>query len=186
MEERKASKPLRYGIIAASVVAIIVLLLMGDIEKVKNVIASAGVFGLFIAIIAYGILGVTFIPTEPITVLIAGLFGPWIAIIVSTIGNLVAGFGEYYVGSKLGDAAQFLSKKEKLPFGLGKFPVNSPYFLIGGRMIPGYGPKIVSFLSGMYHLPLGLVLWTMAIPTFLGAVIFALGGTGLFNLVRGD
>ena len=38
-----------------------------------------------------------------------------------------------------------------MPFGLGKFPVDSPSFLIGARVIPGYGSKFVSLISGFYR-----------------------------------
>ena len=50
-----------------------------DFEKIKTFISQAGVYGIFIAIIVYGLLGFTVIPSEPLTVLIGAMFGPWVA-----------------------------------------------------------------------------------------------------------
>jgi uncharacterized membrane protein YdjX (TVP38/TMEM64 family) len=54
---------------------------------------------------------------------------------------------------------------------------------MGGRMIPGYGPKLVSVVAGMYKVPLFRYVWTTAIPTIIGAALFAYGGYGIINLI---
>ena len=57
-------------------------------------------------------------------------------------------------------------------------------FLIGARMIPGYGPKVVSMMAGIYHVPVLRYLWTTAIPIFAGAALFAFGGRGIALLAK--
>ncbi|EKD99594.1 MAG: hypothetical protein ACD_22C00226G0006 [uncultured bacterium] len=42
-----------------------------------------------------------------------------------------------------------------MPLGFSKMPVNSLGFLIFGRMIPGYGSKIISILAAFYKVPFG-------------------------------
>jgi uncharacterized membrane protein YdjX (TVP38/TMEM64 family) len=124
------------------------------------------------------------IPSEPFTVLIAAAIGPIASTIVTGIGNLLSALIEYYMGHKISDVADFDQQRKKLPFGLGKLPVHSPAFLIGARMIPGYGPKFVSVISGMYRVNMWRYIWTTAIATFSGAAIFAYGGFGLLHIFK--
>ena len=56
------------------------------------------------------------------------------------------------------------------------FPVDSPVLLVGARVIPGYGSKFVSLISGFYRVPLLCYIWTTFIATLLGAAITAYGG----------
>jgi uncharacterized membrane protein YdjX (TVP38/TMEM64 family) len=153
-----------------------------DFEKIKSFISHAGVWGLVISVFVYAALGMTFVPSEPLTLLIGAMFGPWMAMIVSWIGNTLAAIVEYYFGQRIGSAANFLEKKEKLPFGLGKLPVDSAWFLIGGRAIPLYGAKAISVVAGVYHVPLFRYLWTTAVTIFFGSLIFSFGGFGLGKL----
>ncbi len=153
-----------------------------DFEKIKSFISHAGVWGLVISVFVYAALGMTFVPSEPLTLLIGAMFGPWTAMIVSWIGNTLAAIVEYYVGQRIGSAANFLEKKEKLPFGLGKLPVNSAWFLIGGRAIPLYGAKAISVMAGVYHVPFLRYIWTTAVTIFFGSLLFSFGGFGLGKL----
>lgn len=153
-----------------------------DLDKIKTFIAGLGAWGILVSVLVYALLGLTLIPSEPLTILTGALFGPLIATLVAGVGNTLSAMVEYYLGQGIGQATNFMEKKEKLPFGLGKLPINSPLFLIGARSIPGYGPKAVSLLAGVYHVPLVLYIWTTAIPTFVGAAIFAFGGFGLGKL----
>ncbi|MHB8087624.1 MAG: TVP38/TMEM64 family protein [Anaerolineaceae bacterium] len=153
-----------------------------DFERIKTFISHAGIWGLVISVFVYAALGMTFIPSEPLTLLIGAMFGPWTAMIVSWIGNTLAAIVEYYVGQRIGSAANFLEKKEKLPFGLGKLPVDSAWFLIGGRAIPLYGAKAISVVAGVYHVPLYRYIWTTAVTIFFGSLMFSFGGFGLGKL----
>ncbi|NTU74746.1 MAG: TVP38/TMEM64 family protein [Anaerolineaceae bacterium] len=153
-----------------------------DMEKIKIFIVQAGAWGLLISIACYALLGLTPVPSEPLTILIGGMFGPLVATIVSGIGNILSAIVEYYLGKKIGQATNFMSKKEKLPFGLGKMPVNSIAFLMGARALPGYGPKFVSVIAGIYHVSMPRYIVTTAITTLIGSAIFAFGGFGLSKL----
>lgn len=166
---------LAFMIVIGSIVAF-------DFEKIKTFISHAGIWGLVISIFVYAALGMTFIPSEPLTLLIGAMFGPWTAMIVSWIGNTLAAVVEYFIGQRIGSAANFLEKKEKLPFGLGKLPVDSPWFLIGGRAIPLYGAKAISVVAGVYHVPLFRYIWTTAVTILIGSLMFSFGGFGLGKL----
>lgn len=180
--EEKKSRPIVIAVVAVIVVILLVFFVSEDMDRIRAFIAASGWIGVLTAILLYGLLGASPIPSEPLTVLLSTIFGPLTATLAAGIGNLLAAVIEYYLGAKIGDAAKFLNQREKLPFGLGRFPVDSPVFLIGARMLPGYGPKLVSIFGGLYGVPLWRYIWTTAIPTFLGAAIFAYGGFGLFSL----
>jgi len=132
----------------------------------------------------YAILGLTLIPSEPLTLFIGALFGPLLATLIAGTGNTLSAFVEYYLGTHIGSATNFNEKKNKLPFNLGKLKVESPLFLIGARLVPGYGPKVVSMLAGIYRVPLLRYLWTTIIPIFLGSAVFAFGGFGVGLLTK--
>jgi len=180
--ENNTTKSLRA--LATILLALVALLfiLSREMERIREFIRLSGWIGLVISIALYALLGMSPIPSEPLTVLISTIYGPLSATLVAGLGNLSAACVEYYIGGKIGSIADFDRRRERLPFGLGKIPIASPAFQILGRMLPGYGPKFVSLASGMYRVRLWRNTWTAAISTIIGAAIFAYGGFGLFNL----
>ncbi len=186
MVEEVSKKPVRQSWIVLGLTALAILFLMvflsEEMEAVRAFIHQTGWIGLFLSIGLYGLLGFTPIPSEPLTVMLSTIYGPLTATLVSGTGNLLAAVMEYMVGTHLAEIADFEKRKASLPFGLGRLPVNSALFLLGARMIPGYGPKFVSVLGGVYRVSLWRYVWTAAIPTYLGSAIFAYGGFGLLHL----
>lgn len=182
MGEDNKSQPLRTLVISLVVIIILIVVISKDMTQVREFIRNSGWIGLLTSVLLYGILGASPIPSEPLTVLLSSVFGPFNATIAAGVGNLLAAMIEYYIGEHMGRVASFAERREKLPFGLGKIPVESPVFLIVARMLPGYGPKFASLLGGIYRVPIVRYIWTAAIPTFLGAAIFAYGGFGLLQL----
>ncbi len=173
---------LTLGLITLGIL-VLILFISNRMEEVQNFIRSSGWIGLLISIALYGVLGLSPIPSEPLTVLLSTVYGPLAATLVSGTGNLLAAVVEYYIGAHISNIASFEKRKETLPFGLGRLPANSIPFLLFARMLPGYGPKFVSIISGVYHVPMVRYLWTAAIPTFVGSALFAYGGFGLLNLL---
>ena len=131
----------------------------------------------------FGLLGATPIPAEPFTILLSTIYGPFWAMVATAIGTLLSALVEYFISSRIGNTANFDVWRQKLPFGLGKFPVNSPAFLIGARVVPGYGSKFVSLVSGFYRVPLLRYTWTTFIATLLGAAVTSYGGYKLVDLL---
>ena len=147
-----------------------------ELLEIKKLIVNSGPYAILVSTIIFGLLGATPIPSEPFTILFSTLYGPFWAMISTSIGNLLSALVEYFISNRIGNAANFEAWRQKLPFGLGKFPVDSPVFLVGARVIPGYGSKFVSLISGFYRVPLLRYIWTTFIATLLGAVITAYGG----------
>jgi uncharacterized membrane protein YdjX (TVP38/TMEM64 family) len=172
---------IRFGLVMLGVIILIVIIAK-EMDVVRDFIRHSGWIGLLISVGLYGLLGLSPIPSEPLTVLLSTVYGPLTATLVAGTGNLLAAVVEYMIGEHIGNIASFEKRKASLPFGLGRFPVNSVPFLLIARMIPGYGPKFVSLISGIYRVPVIRYLWTAAIPTFVGSALFAYGGFGLFNL----
>jgi uncharacterized membrane protein YdjX (TVP38/TMEM64 family) len=172
------------ALFSLALVGLAIYIATSDMQRIRVFVSTNGVAGLGLALVIFTMLGATVVPSEPLTLLIATVFGPFTATVTASLGNLGAAMVEYYLGTRLGNAASFIERKEKLPWGLGKLPVTSPVFLIFGRMLPGYGAKLIGLLSGLYRVPILLYLWTSAIQTVLGAASFAYAGTGIMSLLR--
>lgn len=147
-----------------------------DLRNIEQYIPTTGILAPLISILLMGILSATPIPTDPIVILNGAIFGPFIGILVSWMGNNLAAIIEYFIGRFLGVATNFDKKKKKLPFGLGKFPVDSVWFLFFGRFIPQFGGKLVSVVAGLSHVKFSRYLWTAFLSNLLGSVLLAYGG----------
>lgn len=155
-----------------------------EINQIQGFIKKSGPYAFLISVIIYGVLGASPVPSEPLTALLSGLFKPWQAMLVATLGNSLAALVEYFLGGRLGNIANFEEKRQKLPFKLGQFPVDSPVFLIFGRMIPGIGPKLISLMSGIYRVPFWRYLWTTMVTNLAGAALIAYGAFGFIHLFK--
>jgi len=153
------------------------------VSVLEAFILRIGFLGPLISIVLQTIFGASPIPTEPLTMINGALFGPLRGAFYSWVGYMLASMIEYFIGTRIGISANFAEQKEKLPFGLGQFPADSPWFLTLARIVPGYGPKMVGVVGGMYHVPLWRFVWTAAIPNAAGALAFAFGGHGLKALL---
>ena len=182
MLSRKTNKI--WVIVGILISIVVIYILSRHTNFISNMLIRSGPLAPIIAIILYPLLAPTPITTDPITIIIVSTYGPLIAIIISWIGNTLSALVEYEMGSKISKTANFENDREKMPFGLGKLPVSSVYFLIFGRMIPGYGSKIIGILAGSYKVPIKRYLWTSALTNLLGSILLAYGGFGLINLLK--
>jgi uncharacterized membrane protein YdjX (TVP38/TMEM64 family) len=171
-------------VVVLVLVLIVILILSRNMDGIRAFLLSSGQIGLVICVLLYGLLGASPIPSEPLTVLLSALYGPLNITVVATLGNLLSALVEYYIGRKIGDVSDFEKRRQKLPFGLGKFPADSVAFLILARFLPGYGAKFISVLSGIYHVRLWRYIWTTLLSTLIGAAIVAYAGFGILNLFK--
>ncbi|HVP20584.1 MAG TPA: VTT domain-containing protein [Anaerolineaceae bacterium] len=186
-EENSRRKPgnyIHYILFALVLVAAFIFALHFNVSQLKDFLQKYEQFGVAIVLLVYAILGVTPIPSEPVTLLVLAWKGPVAAILLATVGNTLAAIVEFHIGSGVDDLTDFEKKKEKLPFHLGKLPINSPAFLILARMLPGFGSKFVSIVSGVYKVPLSTYLWTTVVSNLIGETIFVLSSYGLIGLLR--
>ena len=168
--------------IMLAILVVAVVFFSKELQLVGNFIRRMGWLGWLVSILIFGLFGATPIPSEPLTVLITTIFGPVSAAIITALGNLLAAVVEFNIGARVGGVTDFNKLREKLPFGLNKVPVESPVFLIAARMIPGYGPKFISIISGIYKVPILRYLWTTAVATTIGALVVSFGGHGILSI----
>ncbi|MFU8827479.1 MAG: VTT domain-containing protein [Brevefilum sp.] len=135
---------------------------------------------IIISLLIYISFGLTFFPSIPLTLFIAVLIGPLQAAIVATVGNTLAALLEYQVGKTIGDVVDFDRIKSKLPLGLGKLPIKSPYFLLAARSIPA-GTRGFSLVCGAYQVPLVSYTWTTFTMYFISSLVLAFGSVGLIR-----
>jgi len=151
---------------------------------VTEILHASGAWAPIVAILIYPALAPTPITTDPVTIIMGVTYGPLIGAGIALVGNTLAALVEYYLGHRISKSANFEKSKEKMPFGLGRLPVNSVPFLIFGRMIPGYGGKIISILAGAYKVPIKRYIWTTLVTNLLGSIILAYGGFGLVETIK--
>lgn len=170
-------------ILGFSISVLCVYYLAKNVEVIDRFILSVGVFGPLVSVLLYGVLSVTPIPTDPITVLNGAIFGPVVGSLVSWMGNNLAAYLEYHLGMGIRSVTNFEKVRKKLPLGIGKLPVNSVSFLFFGRFIPQVGGKIVSLMAGIYKVPVKRYMWTATISNLLGSILLALGGWSLLKVL---
>ena len=178
MNKRTSKLIEAWGLIILAFVTsvILVLFIARHSSTIESSLQTVGIFGPIISILLYGVLSITPIPSDPLTVINGAIFGPIAGSFISWLGNNLAAMIEYFIGEKIGMASNFEKNRKKLPFGLGKFPVNSIWFLIFGRFFPEFGGKIVSVTGGLYKVPIWRYIWTAAVANLFGSIIFAFGG----------
>lgn len=181
--ESNQSKIWKTAAVAVLILLVTLLVLHGDTQQLLEVIRRYSKLTVPISLLVYALLGATPVPSEPLTLFIVGLYGPWLAILLSTLGNTLAALIEFFIGGYINDLSDFEKRKAKLPFHLGDLPINSPIFLLLGRMLPGFGPKFVSIVSGVYRVPIWTYLWTALVSNTMGAIVVAFGGYGIFKLL---
>lgn len=175
------------NIIRALLIALIIGLavivsLNYSMADVKNYIRQNPSQTILISLVIYVSFGLTFLPSIPLTLFIAVLIGPLQAAIVATVGNTIAALLEYQVGKTIGDVVDFEKIKAKLPFGLGKLPIKSPYFLLAARSIPA-GTRGFSVVCGAYHVPLVSYTWTTFTMYLLSSMILAYGSIEILRFI---
>ncbi len=181
--KRQNNKSLIGLLVMLVILFVVVIFFSKELQVLSDFIRRLGWLGWLVSILIFGLFGATPIPSEPFTVFITTIYGPVFAAIITSFGNLLSAMVEYYVGDKLSIVADFTKMREQLPFGLNKVPVESPVFLIAARMLPSYGPKLISIISGIYKVPILRYLWTTAIATTIGAIAVAFGGDRVLALV---
>jgi len=162
---------------AGSLIILIFLFYIAkNLKDVETIIRNAGFAGPLMAIVLFSVFALTPIPAEPLTVFCLFFYGPIIGSTITWIGGTTAALVEYHFGLHMRRIANIENTIKKLPFGLNKMPVDSPYFLIIGRLIPGYGSKIISLVAGIHHVPVKRYLWTTALTNLIGSILLAFGG----------
>lgn len=169
------------GILTFGLPIVLIIIFRNDIKYIEKLIPSTGILGPLVSIVLMGILSATPIPTDPIVILNGAIFGPWIGILVSWMGNNLASVIEYFLGRGLSQIADFEKIKRSLPFGLSNFSPDSIWFLLCGRFVPQVGGKIVSLAGGFYRVPIKRYLWTAFLSNLLGSIVLAYGGYSLLH-----
>lgn len=163
--------------------AILAVILIGQHrEETESFISNLGVFGPILVVIFYAGLAFSPIPADSLTLINGAVYGPIRGALIAWVGILTATVVEYFVGTRIGEAAEFEKIRSGLPWGLGDLPVDSVLFLLGGRLLTSAGSKIVSILSGIYRINFWRYLWTSGASTLFGYVVFTLFGTGLLQI----
>jgi len=175
----------KLGTVLAILLFIVVIYFLAKHSNlITEILHNSGPWAPIVAVLIYPLLAPTPITTDPVTVVMGVTYGPLIGAGIALVGNTLAAMVEYFLGRRISRSTNFEKSKEKIPFGLGKLPVNSVAFLVFGRMIPGYGGKIISILAGAYKVPIKRYLWTTVLTNTIGSAILAYGGFSLVETIK--
>jgi len=84
--------------------AILLLIVAGffafnfDLDALRKFLDAYQQLGLVICLGVYLLLGLTLVPAEPVTLLILAWQGPWVALLMATLGNTLSGMVEFFIG----------------------------------------------------------------------------------------
>ena len=170
------NKKIRFFIMIAMGVIFLILVLTMDQDTIKASIQSNPKQGALISIGLYVLMGLFFIPSEPLTVFLGVIMEPRFVMLITGIGNILASLIEYWLGTTIADFSSFEEKKANLPLHLGDLPADSLIFQFAVRVIPGVGSKMVGVISGIYHVPLLKFILIGVLCNMTGAFFLAYGG----------
>lgn len=173
---------IRVVLILLIIAAAIFISLNYTLTDIQDYISENPSQTIIISLLIYISFGLTFLPSIPLTLFIAVLIGPLQAAIVATVGNTIAALLEYQVGKTIGDVVDFDGIKSKLPFGLGKLPIKSPYFLLAARSIPA-GTRGFSLVCGAYQVPLLSYTWTTFTMYLISSLVLSFGSIQLIQFL---
>lgn len=173
---------IKAALVALIIAAAIFISLNYTLADIQSYIEQNPRLTIVISLLIYVSFGLTFLPSIPLTLFIAVLIGPLQAAIVATVGNTIAALLEYHVGKTIGDVVDFKGIKSKLPLGLGKLPIDSPYFLLAARSIPA-GTRGFSLVCGAYQVPLLSYTWTTFTMFFISSLLLSFGSVGIINFI---
>lgn len=179
----KLKKRLWQGV-SIFVIIFVLYITFRETDKITNFLLNTGIFAPILTIIVLALLGPTPIATDPIVMLMGVTYGPLWGAVIGTIGNTLAMFIEYFFGYKLAEIFEYKKGKEKLPKYIQKFPIDSWVFLILGRMIPGYGSKVISLIAGAEKVNLKTYLWTSLVSGIFGAIVLSYGGVEILKFLK--
>jgi uncharacterized membrane protein YdjX (TVP38/TMEM64 family) len=170
--------------ISLFLVVFVLYITFQETSRITNFLLGAGVLTPILTVIVLTILGPTPIATDPIVMLMGVTYGFFWGAVIGTLGNFFAMLVEYYFGYKLAEIFEYDKEKEKLPKFIQKFTLDSWVFLIFGRMIPGYGSKIISLIAGAEKVKLRTYLWTSMVSAIFGAFILSYGGVEILKFFQ--
>ena len=177
-------KKILWRVLSLSLFVLMFYLLIDKSDEIKSMLENGGIWTPVLGVIMLALLGPTPVATEPIIILLAVSYSPFWGMVIGAIGNTLAMLIEYSVAYKLAEIFDYQKEKKKLPKFLRKIPANNIYFLIIGRMVPGYGSKIISLIAGAEKVDMKLYFWTSLISGIFGAFVISYGGFGIDFLIK--
>ena len=152
-----------------------------SLEEIKQFMQANPQWIFLVSMGVYVVWSMTLIPSFPLTAFLALTIGPLQATAIGTLGMTLAGMLEYLMGGQVNQVVDVEKQWRKLPQKLQALPIDSPWFLILGRMVPA-GPKVVSTLAGARKINLWRYFWTTVLVSLLGAVLPAYAAVGVFKI----
>lgn len=122
--------------------------------------------------------------TDALAIMNGAIFGPLWGSIVNAIGLVFAAMLGYWINQRASHLFDLEAALERLPAWVKRFPVGSPMFLIGVRVIPGFGGTVATATAATFKVPIWVHVWTMCAIAVPLCTILAIFGDRATVLVR--
>lgn len=130
-----------------------------------------------LAVIVFALVAAApFSVTDALAVMNGAIFGPLFGSIINAVGLVIAALVGYWINRHASRLLDLDSYLERLPKWIKRFPVGSPAFLIGVRIIPGFGGTVATATAASFRVPIWVHVWTMCVVAVPLCVILAIFG----------
>jgi uncharacterized membrane protein YdjX (TVP38/TMEM64 family) len=114
--------------------------------------------------------------TDALAVMNGAIFGPLFGSVINAVGLVIAALLGYWINRHASRLLDLDSYLERLPKWIKRFPVGSPAFLIGVRVIPGFGGTVATATAATFRVPVWVHVWTMCVVAVPLCTILAIFG----------
>ena len=174
----QSNKAFRISLSLILLVAMVIITINLDIDQAQAILEKNQSWAFFIGVLIYFILGFTLIPTAPLTMFNAILFGPVEGIAIAVTGNMISALVGYQLGKTLVIAENMETFKQSLPRWVRKYTITSPIVLMIGRLLP-MGRIPLSYLCGAYRVPFIRYCWSTLLICLFTASFLSFFSIGL-------
>lgn len=173
-------KWIRFTIIIVTLLIIFFILrnfasqLFSNLNLLKNIILSLGIFSPILIIILQIIQGMTSLFPDSAIIIVSGyIYGPLLGIIYNTIGELTAALAFYFIAKKYG--CKLIIFNEKRTKNFKKIIKNKgKYAILFFRIIPVFPNNVINFTAGWAKMDLKevIIMNVLAIIPYTAAFAF--------------
>ncbi|MGB8966029.1 MAG: VTT domain-containing protein [Candidatus Cybelea sp.] len=144
--------------------------------RVEHEIRSIGPLAYPLAVAIFALVAsAPFSVTDALAIMNGAIFGPVKGTLVDTVGLVLAALLGYWINLRASGLFNLEDYLYRLPAWVKRFPVGSPAFLLGVRVIPGFGGTVATATAATFRIPIWTHVWTMcaiAIPICAALTIF--------------
>ncbi|MBM7866770.1 hypothetical protein GTO89_03990 [Heliobacterium gestii] len=154
-----------------------------DLGAAVDWMRAQGLWAFCFTVPAHILLSISPLSSDPVALVNGFIYGTALGAVANGLGSMGGAVAGYWLIRRSAEEISLPEQFAKLPRWLREFPVASPVFLIGVRLIPLIGGDIVKYAAALYRVPFRRFLWTQAVGITPWAIFLAAVGAGFSFLI---